>query len=146
LSYTSFEWSDLEGSGRSAATDGAFEIACTVRNTGARPGTEIVQIYLHDPVASVVQPVQRLVAYLRLDELAPGEAVRVRAHVPADLASFTGRGGRRIVEPGDLELRLAASSTRTLLTARVSLTGAVREVDHRRRLHAGMTAEPLPAH
>lgn len=146
LTYTTFEWSELEGSGQLAPTDGAFEIACTVRNTGARPGTDVVQLYLHDPVASVVQPVQRLVGYLRLDELAPGEAVRVRVRVPADLASFTGRGGRRIVEPGELELRLSASSTQPLLTARVALTGAVREVGHERGLHAHLTtqAHPVP--
>ncbi|MFJ9038664.1 beta-glucosidase [Streptomyces sp. NPDC102406] len=145
LSYTTFEWSDLEVAGQAAPTDGEFEISCTVRNTGERPGTEVVQLYLHDPVASVVQPVQRLVGYLRLAELAPGEAVRVRARVPADLASFTGRAGRRIVEPGELELRLSASSTRPLLTARVTLTGAVREVDHRRRLHARLVTEPVPS-
>ncbi|MGY0021787.1 beta-xylosidase/alpha-l-arabinosidase [Streptomyces sp. YJ-C3] len=144
LAYTTFEWSDLDVPGRIAATDGEFEIACTVRNSGSRPGTEVVQLYLHDPVASVVQPVQRLVGYVRLDELAPGEAVRVRARVPADLAAFTGRAGRRVVEPGELELRLSASSTRPLLTARVTLTGPVREVDHGRRLHAHLTTEPAP--
>lgn len=144
LTYTTFAWTDLEVPAQVAPTDGEFELACTVRNTGARPGTEVVQLYLHDPVASVVQPVQRLIGYVRLDELAPGEAVRVRARIPADLASFTGRAGRRVVEPGDLELRLSASSTRPLLTARVTLTGAVREVDHGRELHARLTAERLP--
>ncbi|MGW8375321.1 glycoside hydrolase family 3 N-terminal domain-containing protein [Streptomyces sp. ODS28] len=143
LTYTTFEWSALEAGSELAATDGEFELACTVRNTGALPGTEVVQLYLHDPVASLVQPVQRLVGYLRLPELAPRAAVRVRVRVPADLASFTGRDGRRIVEPGELELRLSASSTEPRLTARVALTGPVREVDHRRRLHAHFTTEPV---
>ncbi|MFI6874638.1 beta-glucosidase [Streptomyces sp. NPDC050400] len=144
LTYTTFDWSELRVDTELVATDGEFTLACTVRNSGAQPGTEVVQLYLHDPVASVVQPVQRLVGYVRLPELAPGEAVRVRATVPADLASFTGRAGRRIVEPGDLELRLSASSTTPLLTARVTLSGPVREVDHRRRLHAHFTTEPMP--
>ncbi|MFJ8931365.1 glycoside hydrolase family 3 N-terminal domain-containing protein [Streptomyces sp. NPDC102364] len=139
LTYTTFDWSDLEVGGELAATDGEFTLACTVRNTGALPGTEVVQLYLHDPVASVVQPVQRLIGYVRLPQLAPDEAVRVRVRVPADLASFTGREGRRLVEPGDLELRLSASSTEPRLTARVTLTGPVRELDHRRRLHAHFT-------
>ncbi|NEB80649.1 glycosyl hydrolase, partial [Streptomyces sp. SID14478] len=139
LTYTTFAWSDLEISSELAATDGEFALACTVRNTGARPGTEVVQLYLHDPVASVVQPVQRLIGYVRLPELAPAEAVRVRVRVPADLASFTGREGRRLVEPGALELRLSASSTEPRLTARVALTGPARELDHRRRLHAHFT-------
>lgn len=109
LSYTAFDWSDLAVEEKETGTDGAFRLAFTVRNTGEREGTEVVQLYLHDPVASVVQPVQRLIGYTRV-ALAAGQARRVRVTVPADLASFTGRGGRRIVEPGDLELRLAASS------------------------------------
>ncbi|MFI6938962.1 glycoside hydrolase family 3 N-terminal domain-containing protein [Streptomyces sp. NPDC050418] len=142
LTYTTFSWTDLSGDGEQVPTDGAFRLSCTVRNTGPRAGTEVVQLYLHDPVASVVQPVRRLVGYVRVG-LEPGDAVRVHVEVPADLASFTGRAGRRIVEPGALALHLSASSTRPRLTARVSLTGPVREVDHRRRFHARFTLEPL---
>ncbi|MEU3253783.1 glycoside hydrolase family 3 N-terminal domain-containing protein [Streptomyces sp. NPDC006997] len=135
LSYTRFAWADLDVDAPQAPTDGEFTLALTVRNTGGRAGSEVVQLYLHDPVASVVQPVRRLVGYTRV-ELAPGEARRVRVTVPADVASFTGRDGRRVVEPGDLELRLAASSADPGLTAGVTLTGAVRQVDHTRRFHA----------
>ncbi|MER6925511.1 glycoside hydrolase family 3 C-terminal domain-containing protein, partial [Streptomyces spiralis] len=142
LSYTQFDWSDLTMDAREAPTDGEFTLAFTVRNTGGRSGSEVVQLYLHDPVASVVQPVQRLVGYTRL-ELEPGEARRVRVTVPSDLASFTGRDGRRIVEPGELEVRLAASSADPRLTAGVTLTGAERQVDHTRRLHATFTQEPI---
>ncbi|MCI3150959.1 glycosyl hydrolase [Streptomyces sp. GB4-14] len=140
LTYTTFAWSDLTVDAEEAATDGEFTASLTVRNAGERAGTEVVQLYLHDPVASVVQPVQRLVGYARLN-LEPGEERRVRVTVPADVASFTGRDGRRIVEPGELELRLAASSTDTRLTATVTLTGPVREVDHTRRFHAEFSVE-----
>ncbi|MFJ1645495.1 beta-glucosidase [Streptomyces sp. NPDC088258] len=139
LSYTTFDWSELTADG-SAGTDGTLELSFTVRNTGDRAGTEVVQLYLHDPVASVVQPVQRLIGYLRLP-LAPDERARIAVSVPADLASFTGRTGRRVVEPGALELRLAASSADVRLTAAVTLTGPVREVDHTRRLHAAFSVE-----
>ncbi|MFC9324913.1 beta-glucosidase [Kitasatospora sp. NPDC057015] len=135
LSYTAFAWSDLVVMNEQADTSGEFQLSLTVRNTGEREGTEIVQLYLHDPVASVVQPVQRLIGYLRLT-LAAGQARRIPVTVPADLASFTGRDGRRVVEPGALELRFAASSTDPRLTARVTLTGPPRTVDHTRRLHA----------
>ncbi|MEU3735296.1 glycoside hydrolase family 3 N-terminal domain-containing protein [Streptomyces sp. NPDC033538] len=144
LTYTTFAWSDLTVDTEEAPTDGEFQLELTVRNTGERHGTEVVQLYLHDPVATVVQPVQRLVGYTRVP-LAPGEGRRVRVTVPAELASFTGRDGHRVVEPGDLELRLAASSTDALLTATVTLTGPERRVDHTRRLHAafgqGATAD-----
>ncbi|WP_055619970.1 glycoside hydrolase family 3 N-terminal domain-containing protein [Streptomyces sp. JHA19] len=135
LSYTRFEWTDLAVEAQEAPTDGEFALSLTVCNTGERSGTEVVQLYLHDPVASVVQPVQRLIGYSRL-ALEPREARRLRITIPADLASFTGRDGRRVVEPGELELRLSASSADPRLTARVTLTGAERHVDHTRRLHA----------
>ncbi|WP_103512513.1 glycoside hydrolase family 3 N-terminal domain-containing protein [Streptomyces sp. SM13] len=142
LTYTAFTWGDLVVERGRATTEGEFTFSCTVRNTGAREGTEVVQVYLHDPVASVVQPVQRLIGYVRID-LGPGQAAGVRATVPADLASFTGREGHRIVEPGNLELRLSASSDDPRLTARVTLTGPVRTVDHTRRLHMSITTELL---
>ncbi|MFF7319816.1 glycoside hydrolase family 3 N-terminal domain-containing protein [Streptomyces albogriseolus] len=141
LSYTRFDWTDLTVDAHEAPTDGEFTLAFTVRNTGERSGTEVVQLYLHDPVASVVQPVQRLVGYTRVT-LEPGEARRLTVTVPADLASFTGRDGRRVVEPGALELRPAASSADPRLTARVVLTGPERHVDHTRRLHATIAQKP----
>ncbi|MDQ0489002.1 beta-xylosidase [Streptomyces thermodiastaticus] len=140
LTYTTFAWSDLTVDAEEAPTDGEFTASLTVRNTGERAGTEVVQLYLHDPVASVVQPVQRLVGYARVD-LKAGEERRVRVTVPADVASFTGRDGRRIVEPGALELRLAASSTNARLTTTVTLTGPAREVDHTRRFRAEFSVE-----
>ncbi|MET9165774.1 glycoside hydrolase family 3 N-terminal domain-containing protein [Streptomyces cellulosae] len=140
LTYTTFAWSDLTVDAEEAPTDGEFTASLTVRNTGERAGTEVVQLYLHDPVASVVQPVQRLVGYARVD-LKAGEERRVRVTVPADVASFTGRDGRRIVEPGALELRLAASSTNARLTTTVTLTGPTREVDHTRRFRAEFSVE-----
>ncbi|MER5639135.1 glycoside hydrolase family 3 N-terminal domain-containing protein [Kitasatospora sp. NPDC002227] len=135
IGYTTFAWTDLAVERAEAATDGSVELAFTLRNTGERGGSETVQLYLHDPVASVVQPVQRLIGYRRIT-LDAGEAARVRVTVPADLASFTGRDGRRIVEPGELELRIAASSTDLRLAATVRLAGPVRVLDHTRRLHA----------
>ena len=68
-----------------------------------------MQLYLADPVASVVRPVKRLVGYAKVD-LAAGAAARVAFRLPADLASFIGLDGHRILEPGDLDLHVAASS------------------------------------
>ncbi|WP_418962883.1 glycoside hydrolase family 3 N-terminal domain-containing protein [Streptomyces lavendofoliae] len=145
LSYTAFDWADLTVDDDTGTTDGEFRLAFRVRNTGEREGTEVVQLYLHDPVASVVQPVQRLVGYARVP-LRPGEERRLEVTVPADAAAFTGLDGRRVVEPGELELRLAASSGDPRLTARVTLTGPARYVDHTRRLHALITPAATPPH
>lgn len=135
LTYTSFTWADVELDCPDVPTDGAATLRFTLTNDGERTGTEVVQVYLHDPVASVVRPVQRLVGYGRV-VLAPGESRRVDVRVPADVAAYTGRDGRRVVEAGELEVRLGASSADTRLSATLTLTGAERVVDHTRELHA----------
>jgi beta-glucosidase len=116
-------------------------VAVTVRNTGSRPGTEVVQLYLHDPVAQTTRPVVRLVGYARVP-LEPGEAARATFVVPADVTSFTGVDGRRIVEPGAVELRLARSCDQTVATVHLCLVGDEREVGHRRRLRSLARVEP----
>ncbi|MBK3569129.1 glycoside hydrolase family 3 N-terminal domain-containing protein [Streptomyces sp. MBT62] len=132
-SYTTFAWEPAESRELEIDTNGSYDLTLTVRNTGDRAGAEVVQLYLHDPVASVTRPDVRLIAYQRL-ELAPGEASRVTFHFHADLSAFTDRSGRRVVEPGALELRLAASSTDVRHTARLNLTGPVRVLGTDRRL------------
>ncbi|TXK41188.1 glycoside hydrolase family 3 N-terminal domain-containing protein [Nonomuraea sp. C10] len=132
LTYTTFEWTGAE-SGGEWPVDGETVAAVTVRNTGERPGAEVVQLYLHDPVAQTTRPVVRLIGYARVP-LEPGEAARVTFTVHADLASFTGVRGRRIVEPGDVELRLSRSSADVAATLPLRLTGEEREAGHDRRL------------
>ncbi|MCL8016721.1 glycoside hydrolase family 3 N-terminal domain-containing protein [Streptomyces sp. AS02] len=126
-SYTTFEWTDCTGGETltEIGTDGSYDVSVTVRNTGDRDGAEVVQLYLHDPVASVTRPDVRLIGYQRV-EMAAGEASRVTFRFSADLSSFTDRAGRRIVEPGVLELRLGISSAEVRHVARVRLTGPER--------------------
>ncbi|SHI05327.1 glycoside hydrolase family 3 N-terminal domain-containing protein [Streptomyces sp. 3214.6] len=133
-SYTAFAWEDFSGPDAEIPTDGSYDVSVTVRNTGDRAGAEVVQLYLHDPVASVTRPDVRLIGYRRL-ELAAGESARVAFRFHADLSAFTDRAGKRVVEPGALELRLGASSADVREVARLRLTGPVREVGTERRLH-----------
>ncbi|MFG2375989.1 glycoside hydrolase family 3 N-terminal domain-containing protein [Streptomyces sp. NPDC048504] len=132
-SYTTFAWEPAESRELEIGTDGSYDLPLTVRNTGDRTGTEIVQLYLHDPVASVTRPDVRLIGYQRL-ELGPGEATRMTFHFHSDLSAFTDRSGRRVVEPGVLELRLGVSSAEVRHTTRLTLTGPVRVVGAERRL------------
>ena len=138
LGYVLFDWSDVQSADAEVAIDAAITLSMTVRNTGHRSGADVVQLYLHDPVASVVQPVQRLIGYVRV-ELEPGQQTRVDLVVPIDLASFTGRSGRRIVEPGELLLGVGRSSADIVSSHRVRVVGAAREVDHRRQLRPVIT-------
>ncbi|MGW2783830.1 beta-xylosidase/alpha-l-arabinosidase [Streptomyces populi] len=139
-SYTSFAWEAAELPEAEIGTDGSYDVSVTVRNTGGRAGAEVVQLYLHDPVASVTRPDVRLIGYRRL-ELAPGEAGRVTFRFHADLSAFTDRTGTRIVEPGALELRLAASSADVRHTARLNLTGPVRRPGTDRHLRCETEVE-----
>ncbi|MFI9639952.1 glycoside hydrolase family 3 N-terminal domain-containing protein [Micromonospora sp. NPDC051925] len=148
LSYTTFEWSDPVASGSAASAapsawpvDGEATVRITVRNTGRRAGTEVVQLYLHDPVAQTTRPVVRLVGYARVP-LAPDAAAHVTFTVPADVASFTGRDGRRIVEPGDVELRFGRSSGDLVAALPLRLTGVERQVGARRHLLTSARVEP----
>lgn len=133
IGYTTFEWTSPSTTSE-IATDGAVSVSLTVRNTGDRAGSDVVQLYLHDPVASVVRPVQRLIGFCKV-RLDAGAETRVTVTVPADLASFTGRDLQRIVEPGELVLGFGRSSGDIPLTHTVTLTGPARVVDHTRALH-----------
>ncbi|MEQ4721838.1 glycoside hydrolase family 3 N-terminal domain-containing protein [Nonomuraea sp. B19D2] len=135
LSYTTFAWEPLDTDAAEWPVDGEVTVGVTVRNTGSRSGTEVVQLYLHDPVAQTTRPVVRLVGYARVP-LEAGQAARVSFTVPADVASFTGLRGRRIVEPGDVELRFGRSSGQAAAVVPLRLTGAEREVGYDRHLLA----------
>jgi beta-xylosidase len=85
-------------------------------------------------VASVVRPVQRLIGFHKV-RLEPGASARIAVRVPADLAAFSGRDLRRVVEPGELVLGFGRSSGDIPLAHTVTLTGEPRLVDHTRELH-----------
>jgi beta-xylosidase len=146
LSYTQFTWSDVRADGTPLTPDhvvelppdGSVQVSLQVRNDGDRRGADVVQLYLHDPVAEVAQPVVRLVGYARI-ELDPGSSGEVCFDVAADLASFTGRDGIRIIEPGELELRLSTSSEDARFVVPVRIVGSRREVGHRRQLTSRVT-------
>ena len=138
LSYTSFDWSPLACEQDEVGVDGSVRLSLQVTNSGDRAGTEVVQFYLHDPVATVVLPVRRLIGYTRVD-LAPGACADVQLDLPADLASFTGRHGTRIVEPGEIVIEAGRSSTDIDSSRSVLLVGVTRVVDHRRRLQPDIT-------
>lgn len=132
-SYTTFEIDDLRTSATEIPTDGEFSVSVRVRNTGARAGHEVVQLYLHDVLAQVTRPVRQLAGFAPV-RLEPGANARVRFDVHADRTAFTGRDLRRIVEPGEIEVFVGTSATELPCRTTVRLTGATRVVGHDRRL------------
>ena len=141
LSYTSFGYDDLVVSPDRVPTDGIAEIACTVRNSGSRAGAEVVQLYLSDPVASVTRPLRWLAGFVRVP-LEPGEARRVRFRVHADQVAFSGRSGRRVVEPGEICIGIGGASDNLPLTGSFMLHGPGRTVGANRVLHTESSIGP----
>ncbi len=133
LSYTTFDWERAAADATTVPTDGGTTVRLTLTNTGDRTGTEVVQLYLHDRVARITRPVNRLIGYARV-ELEPGETAEVRFGFHADLTAYSVALGERIVEPGDLELRVAASSGDVRHVLPMALTGSERRVGYDRHL------------
>ena len=132
-SYTSFTLDDLRISAAEVPTDGEFTVSVRVCNTGERTGEEVVQLYLHDPVAQVTRPVKQLTGFARVS-LEPHTDALVRFQVHADRTAFTGRDLRRIVEPGDIEVLVGTSAEDLPCRGTVRLTGPLRVVGADRRL------------
>ena len=115
LSYTSFAYSELRADAE-AATDGTFAVSVRVSNMGRVAGTDVVQLYGRDLVASLARPVSQLLGYQRVT-LGPGESAVVRFTVPTTRLAFTDRSMTRVVEPGDVEVWVAASAGEKVATA-----------------------------
>jgi beta-glucosidase len=106
LSYTRFQISDV--SVPKTMTD-RLVVTARVTNSGRRAGAEVVQLYIHDVVASRVQPVRALKRFERVT-LSPGETKTVMFELHRDDLAFWGGSGP-ITEPGDFDLWVATSST-----------------------------------
>jgi hypothetical protein len=120
LSYTSFGYTDLVVD-PTVASDGTFEAAVTVTNTGAVAGTDVVQLYGRDVLGSVPRPVVQLLGYTRVD-LAAGEARRVAFRVPATRFALSDPRMVRVVEPGEVQVWVGAHAAASAHTAEVTGT------------------------
>jgi beta-glucosidase len=119
LSYTTFSISNIRLSstklrrpGR-GSRGGSITVTVDVRNTGDRSGDEVVQLYLHDPVASIAQPVRRLRGFKRIT-LSAGQLRRVSFTLTSNDVGFYDNEAAFLVEPGQIEVYVGNASTATL--------------------------------
>jgi len=124
-SWTQFTYGGLTLLTPEVPIDGEIRLQCAVTNTGERSGSEVVQLYVRDKVASMVRPVQELKGFQRV-ALSPGETATLTFTLPVDMLNFTRRDGKRVVEPGEFELRIGASSADIRATATVIVQGETR--------------------
>lgn len=133
LSYGELSWGQTGGDGQEWRIGEHTNLSVEITNNSARKMADVVQVYLHDPVAQVTRPDIRLVAYQRI-ELESGESASVQFSLHSDLTSFAGLKLQQIVEPGAVELRISRSSSdvhaviRRTLVGRESVVGANREL------------------
>ena len=102
LSYTTFAYSDVTLNGRTAQV--------TVTNTGNYDADEIVQLYIHDMVASITRPVKELKGFERI-HLKKGESKVVKFEITDDLLKFYNSQLEYVLEPGDFEIMIGPDSS-----------------------------------
>jgi beta-glucosidase len=124
LSYTTFEYSDLKSLGvaSTGANSTAWSFSVVVRNTGHRPGAEIVQLYIHDGHSKVDRPIHELKAFSRV-ELSPGESKTVQFALPRSAFEYWSPQTKQwTLDPGSFEIQIGASSRDIRLKIPVQIT------------------------
>ncbi len=106
LSYTRFEYADLE---IGPELEGHYTISLSLTNTGEVGGDEIVQLYVHDVLATYTRPVKELKAFQRV-HLGPGESKKVVLDLQARQLGYPKRDGEYVVEPGMFDIWIGSSS------------------------------------
>jgi beta-glucosidase len=112
LSYTTFRFKNLRVKPGVIGTGGTATVSVDVVNTGNREGDEVPQLYIHQRVSSVTQPVMQLKGFRRIT-LKPGEKRTVEFKLTPDLLSILDLNMRRVVQPGVFDIMVGASSAET---------------------------------
>lgn len=118
LSYTTFALEDVRLADAAIARDGTTQVSVDVTNTGARAGTEVVQLYIRDRVSSVTRPVKELKGFARVT-LEPGATQTVTLPITPESLAFHNIDRHYVVEPGDFEVMVGTSSRDTDLQTAV---------------------------
>ena len=109
LSYTTFEFKNARLTKKKIGIAGSTRVLVDVRNSGARAGTETVQLYIRDLVSSVTRPIKELKVFKKIF-LRPGETQTVALEITPDALAFYGLNKKYAVEPGDFEIMVGSSS------------------------------------
>ncbi len=109
LSYTKFDYTNLQVTPKQIAPSESIQVSFDVQNTGVRNGDEIVQLYVHDKVASVTRPLKELKAFRRVT-LAPQEKKTVSFTLTPDDLSYLDKNLKYVLEPGTIEVMVGSSS------------------------------------
>ena len=112
LSYTTFKFDNLRAEPSEIAPAGETTVSVDVTNTGSRAGDEVAQLYIHQKVASVTQPVMALRGFERVS-LKPGEKTTVQFKLTPKELQILNRDMHWVVEPGAFDVMVGPSSSQT---------------------------------
>ena len=115
LSYTTFAYRDLTLDKKEVSPFEKLTVSVKVKNTGDVAGTEVVQLYLRDVLASMTRPNKELQGFARV-QLQPGEEKTVRFTVSPSQMAFVDEDMKWKIEKGEYEVQIAASSQDVRLT------------------------------
>lgn len=111
LSYTTFDYSNLNTDKETYDQADTIQATFTLTNTGDREGAEVAQLYVSDPVCSVMRPVKELKGFKKVF-LKPGESRRITLDIPVSSLTFYSEAQSQfVVEPGEFILQLGASAS-----------------------------------
>ena len=111
LSYTTFDYSNLNTDKETYDQADTIQATFTLTNTGDREGAEVAQLYVSDPVCSVMRPVKELKGFKKVF-LKPGESRRITLDIPvSSLAFYSEAQSQFVIEPGEFILQLGASAS-----------------------------------
>jgi beta-glucosidase len=111
LSYTSFEYGDIELSDTVMGSGDTIRVSIPIRNTGSFDGEEIVQLYIRDMVASLTRPVKELKAFKKIS-LPRGEEATVQFEITVEDLKFVNGNLDYVAEPGDFKVMVGPDSER----------------------------------
>lgn len=120
LSYTTFSFANLRLAKSRIKPNGSTRVLVEVTNTGPRPGTEVVQMYIRDRVSSVTRPVKELKGFKKV-WLEPGQTQTVALEITPESLAFYDLDLKYVVEPGEFDI-LVGNSSRDADLNRVGLT------------------------
>jgi beta-glucosidase len=121
LSYTHFGYSDLKVTPAIIPAGGSADVAVTVTNTGAVAGAEVAELYVTELVSSVTTPQLALKGFGRV-MLNPGESHTLHFQLGPDQLALWNREMKRVVEPGEFDIKVGSSSADIRLTARLKVS------------------------
>ena len=120
LSYTTFEYSDLQTDCESMAADGSMQVTLKVCNTGKVKGTDVVQMYTRDVYASMVRPEKELAGFERVT-LEPGETKTVKFTLKASQMAFLTADMKWKIEKGTVDIMIGKSCNDILLSKQIQI-------------------------